>query len=167
MLPLPRRKPYKKLFHDGGQTVIALIFRSRPILTQLPETDLDSRRFQFYGFHGVTDLTPVASKNLPRHCSLEWSVRRSRDCYAIDRLAQRSRSFSALGDQRAEILPVQRPPTLVVGVRCMMRLTRILIFPFYPLSIMDQRPLNEAPSKMLRGNKCYSLRDRPFLAELP
>jgi hypothetical protein len=40
-------------------------------------------------------------------------------------------SFSALGDQRAEILPVQRPPTLAVGARCMMRLTRILMFPFF------------------------------------
>jgi hypothetical protein len=52
------------------------------------------------------------------------------------------RSFSALGDQRAEILPVQRPPTLAVGERYMMRLTRILRFPFFPLSIMDQPPLN-------------------------
>jgi hypothetical protein len=41
------------------------------------------------------------------------------------------RSFSALGDQRAEILPVQGPPTLAVGERYMMRLTRILIFPFF------------------------------------
>jgi hypothetical protein len=41
------------------------------------------------------------------------------------------RSFSALGYQRAEILPVQRPPTLAVGTRCMMRLTRILIFRFF------------------------------------
>jgi len=40
-------------------------------------------------------------------------------------------SFSALGDQRAEILPVQRPPALAVGGRCMMRLTRILMFPFF------------------------------------
>jgi len=31
-------------------------------------------------------------------------------------------SFSALGDQRAEILPVPRPPALAVGGRCMMRL---------------------------------------------
>ena len=49
------------------------------------------------------------------------------------------RSFSALGDQRAEILPVQRPPTLAVGERCMRQLTRIIIFPLFPLSIMDQR----------------------------
>jgi hypothetical protein len=46
-------------------------------------------------------------------------------------------SFSALGDQRAEILPVQRPPVLSAGRRCMMRLTRILMFPFFSLSIMD------------------------------
>jgi hypothetical protein len=51
------------------------------------------------------------------------------------------RSFSALGDQRAEILPVQRPPTLAVGEHYMMRLARILIFPFFSLSIMDQLPL--------------------------
>ena len=38
-----------------------------------------------------------------------------------------------------KILPVQQPPTLVVGGLCMMRLTRILIFPFFPLGIMDQR----------------------------
>jgi hypothetical protein len=31
----------------------------------------------------------------------------------------------------AEILPVQRPPTLAVGERYMTRLTRILIFPFF------------------------------------
>ena len=41
------------------------------------------------------------------------------------------RSFSALRDQRAEILPVQRPPALAVGGRCMTRLTRILMFPFF------------------------------------
>ena len=51
-------------------------------------------------------------------------------------------SFSALGDQRAEMLPVERPPALAVGGRCMMRLTRILMFPFFSLSIMDQRPLH-------------------------
>ena len=51
------------------------------------------------------------------------------------------RSFSALGDQRAEILPVQRPPA-AVGGRCMMLLTRILMFPFFSLSIMDQIPLH-------------------------
>jgi hypothetical protein len=51
-------------------------------------------------------------------------------------------SFSALGDQRAEILPVQRPPALAVGGRCMMLLTRILMFPFFSLSIMDQLPLH-------------------------
>jgi hypothetical protein len=51
------------------------------------------------------------------------------------------RSFSALEDQRAEILAVQRPPTLVVGAHCMMRLTRILMFPFFPFSITDRLPL--------------------------
>ena len=44
------------------------------------------------------------------------------------------RSFSALGDQRAEILPVQRPPALAVGGRCMTRLTRILVFPCFLLA---------------------------------
>src|SRR4029077_12389427 len=52
------------------------------------------------------------------------------------------RSFSALGDQRAEILQVQRPPTLAVGAHCTMRLTRILIFPFFSLRILDQLPLD-------------------------
>jgi len=52
------------------------------------------------------------------------------------------RSFSALGDQRAEILPVQRPPARAVGGRCMMRLTLLLMFPFFPLSILDQLPLH-------------------------
>ncbi len=42
----------------------------------------------------------------------------------------------------AEILPVQRPPALAVGGRCMTRLTRILMFPFFSLSIMDQLPLH-------------------------
>jgi hypothetical protein len=51
--------------------------------------------------------------------------------------------FSALEDQRAEILPVQRPPTLVVGARCMMQLMQISMFPFlFPLSILDQLPLS-------------------------
>jgi hypothetical protein len=40
-------------------------------------------------------------------------------------------SFSAPGDQRAEIPPVPSPRTLVVSARRMMRLTRILIFPFF------------------------------------
>jgi hypothetical protein len=52
------------------------------------------------------------------------------------------RSFSALGDQRAEILPLQRPPVLSAGGRCTMRLTRILMFPFFSLSILDQLPLH-------------------------
>jgi hypothetical protein len=53
------------------------------------------------------------------------------------------RSFSALGDQRAEILPVLRPPVLAVGGRCiMMRLTQIVIIPFFPISILDQLPVN-------------------------
>ena len=50
------------------------------------------------------------------------------------------RKFSALGDQRAEILPVQRPRTLYLSARRMMRLTRILIFPYFSLSITDQLP---------------------------
>jgi hypothetical protein len=36
-------------------------------------------------------------------------------------LAWCPRSFSAPEEQRAEILPVQRPPALAVGGRCMMR----------------------------------------------
>jgi hypothetical protein len=40
------------------------------------------------------------------------------------------RSFSVIGDQRAET-PVQRPLAVAVGGRCMMRLTRILMFPFF------------------------------------
>ena len=50
------------------------------------------------------------------------------------------RNFSALGDQRAEILPVQRPRTVSLSARRMMRLTRILIFPYFSLSITDQLP---------------------------
>jgi hypothetical protein len=52
------------------------------------------------------------------------------------------RSFSALADQRAGILPVQRRPTLAVGRRCMLRLTRISMFPFFSLSITDWFPLH-------------------------
>ena len=52
------------------------------------------------------------------------------------------RSFSALGDQMAEMPPVQQPPILADSELYMTRLTRILIFPFFPLSIMDQLPLN-------------------------
>jgi hypothetical protein len=52
------------------------------------------------------------------------------------------RSYSALEDQRAEILPVQRPLVLSAGGRCTMRLTRILMFPFFPLSILEQLPLH-------------------------
>src|SRR6516162_7324298 len=59
-------------------------------------------------------------------------------------------SFSALRDQMAEFLPIQPPPVLSAGERCMMRLTRILMFPFFPLSILDQLPLHEVPSKMPR-----------------
>jgi hypothetical protein len=44
------------------------------------------------------------------------------------------RSFSALGDQRAEILPVPPPPALVVGAHCMRRLTRILMFSYFLLA---------------------------------
>ena len=61
------------------------------------------------------------------------------------------RSFSALGDQRAEILPVQRPPALAVGARYMLRLAQILIFPFFPLGIMDQLPVNRGTFR----NACW------------
>ena|ERR1700752_2675427 len=50
------------------------------------------------------------------------------------------RNFSALGDQRAEIFPVQRPRTLSLSARRMMRLTRKPIFPYFSLSITDQLP---------------------------
>ena len=49
--------------------------------------------------------------------------------------------FRGVSQRLAEILPVQRPPTLAVG-RCVMRLTRILVLPFFSLSIMDQLPLH-------------------------
>ena len=42
----------------------------------------------------------------------------------------------------AEMPPVQQPPILADSELYMTRLTRILIFPFFPLSIMDQLPLN-------------------------
>ena len=69
-------------------------------------------------------------------------------------------SFSALGDERAEMLPVERPPAFAVGGRCMMRLTRILMYPFFSLSIMDQRPFIEVPSKMPRELLWKSAQDR-------
>jgi hypothetical protein len=50
----------------------------------------------------------------------------------------------------AEFLPIQPPPVLSAGGRCTMRLTRILMFPFFPLSILDQLPLHEVSSKMPR-----------------
>ena len=60
-------------------------------------------------------------------------------------------NFSALEDQRAEILPVQRPPARAVGGRCMMRLTRLLMFPIYFLSASwISSPYIEVPSKMPR-----------------
>ena len=49
-----------------------------------------------------------------------------------------------LQNQTAEILSVRRPPALAVGGRCMMRLMRILMFPFFSLSIVDQLPLDRA-----------------------
>ena len=80
--------------------------------------------------------------------------------------AGRPRSFSARGDQRAETLPVQRPPAFAVGGHCMMRLMQILIFPFFPLSILDQLPLNRGSSQNADANKRYSLRDRPFFVRI-
>ena len=64
------------------------------------------------------------------------------------------RNFPAPADQRAGILPVQRRPTLAVGRRCMMRLTRISVFPFFSLSITDWFPLHprclpQCPEKFL------------------
>ena len=60
--------------------------------------------------------------------------------------------FSALEDQRAEMLPVQRSPTLVVGApHCMMQLMQISMFPFLvPLSILDQLPQSRRLPKMPR-----------------
>lgn len=49
-----------------------------------------------------------------------------------------------LQDQTAEILSVRRPSALAVGGRWMMRLMRILMFPFFSLSIVDQLPLGRA-----------------------
>jgi len=49
-------------------------------------------------------------------------------------------SFSALEDQRAEILPVRRPPVLSAGGRCTMRLTRILMFPFFSSQHLGSAP---------------------------
>ena len=57
-------------------------------------------------------------------------------------MAQPSLGFSALGDQKAEIVLVQGSPSLAVGARYMLRLAQILIFPFFSLGIMDQLPLN-------------------------
>src|SRR6516225_1246991 len=54
------------------------------------------------------------------------------------------RNYSALGDQRAEILPVQGPHTLPVSARRMMRLARILIFPFFSLSTRSRRSVDRS-----------------------
>jgi len=54
------------------------------------------------------------------------------------------RNYSALGDQRAEILPVQGPHTLPVSARRMMRLARILIFPFFSLSTRPPRSVDRS-----------------------
>ena len=78
------------------------------------------------------------------------------------------RSFSALGDQRAEMLPVERPPALAVGGRCMMRFNASVSVSIFLLSsIMDQRPLRRGafrrcPEDYL-GNLsgAYTCSDRP------
>ena len=75
------------------------------------------------------------------------------------------RRFSAPGDQRGEIPPVQRPPHLAVGVRCMMRLTRMLIFPFFSqhpllaqlLDLLLLRRLRHLHQLLLRGRRCHRL----------
>src|SRR6516162_10462355 len=54
------------------------------------------------------------------------------------------RSYSALGGQRAELLPVQGPHTLPVSARRMMRLARILIFPFFSLSTRPPRSVDRS-----------------------
>jgi hypothetical protein len=51
------------------------------------------------------------------------------------------RGLSALRDQRAEILPVRRPRAPVVVAHCMLRLLRILMFPFFLSLITDQLSL--------------------------
>ena len=53
-------------------------------------------------------------------------------------LASHSTKYAWL-DSRKKL---KRPPAFAVGGRCMMRLTRILVFPFFSLSIMDQLPLD-------------------------
>src|SRR6516162_5737190 len=81
--------------------------------------------------------------------------------------AGRPRGFSAREDQRAETLPVQRPPpAFAVGGHCTMRLTQILKFPFFPFSVLDQLPLNRGSSQNADANKRYSLRDRPFFVRI-
>src|SRR6516164_3539350 len=72
------------------------------------------------------------------------------------------RNYSALGGQRAEILPVQGPHTLSVSARRMMRLARILIFPLFSLSITGEAPptsrsLPQCPEKLsLETRKRYT-----------
>ena len=60
-------------------------------------------------------------------------------------------NFSALRDRRAGILPVPRPPVLSAGGRCVTRLTRILMFPFFSSQHLGPAPPTpEVPSKMPR-----------------
>jgi hypothetical protein len=73
------------------------------------------------------------------------------------------RSFPALGDQRAEILAVRRLPTLAVGARCMMRLVRILMFPFFLSASWISCLKIEVPSKMSRRQQSLSFERRTFL----
>ena len=76
-------------------------------------------------------------------------------------------SFSASEDQRAEILPVQRPPALAVGGRCMMRLTRILMFPFFSLSIMNQLPLHRGAFQNAQRTFLGNFRRRIYALNRP
>jgi len=67
------------------------------------------------------------------------------------------RSFSALGDQRAEIPPVQRPAAFAAGPRCSMRLTQVLmLFPFFlsasRFGCPESRSLPQCPENRL-GNR--------------
>jgi hypothetical protein len=72
------------------------------------------------------------------------------------------RSFSALGDQRLEILPVQRSPTFVYGAHSMMRSTRILIFPCFLSALQLGCPLNrDAFQNARRQRTLFS--ERPTL----
>jgi len=112
-------------------------------------------------------LRPFASSNL-------YCIRRgSKDetmVIAIDGDDQTSHSL-ACGIPRAVNSVGQfrfSDHPFAVDAHCIMRLKRILIFPFFALSIIAQLPLTRRTfQKCSDANKRYSLRDRYFLFELP